>query len=429
MLRFCTDLRQPFNTVASTFLNCKKMEAINIYPELQKWKINKQGLCAITIRLDYHRNRVGNEKLNQSIKINDWDPELKRVKKSHPQFELINLIIENKLSKHKNYFMRRQAFNLPVTKDLIKQYLNNGSLENFTEYGEWVIENKKLKDGKGYSTDTKRRYRDEISRLLQFKDLVYFKDITPKFLESYKLWMQNEYKKKDKTRLDQNSIWKAMGTLRMIYNEAVRNEAILPDDNPFKKFEVGSFKTKTEKIKYLESSDLTKIEEALTNKTASMQDMTVRIGWRFLAMCVSGLRISDAMGLDEAYFNDGGDLQFTPFKTRRHGNIAQVPIISDRQKQYLQKTMSLPLPLTDPKSFRTTFNIHLKVLAAVAGVEVQLTSHVGRHTMGSFLVDAGVEKKAAMAMLGVKRESVIETYMHLKESKLRKEAEKMKNIF
>ncbi len=95
----------------------------------------------------------------------------------------------------------------------------------------------------------------------------------------------------------------------------------------------------------------------------------------------------------------------------------------------MQKTISLPLPATDAKSFRTTFNIHLKILAAAAGVHVLLTSHVGRHTMGSFLVDAGVEKKAAKAMLGVKGDKVIETYMHLKESKLKKEAEKLKNIF
>ncbi len=308
------------------------MEAVNIYPELQKWKPNKQGLCALTIRFDYERARVGNEKIGESVKPADWDPDTRRVKKSNPNYELINLIIENRLSKHDNYFLRRKAFNLPVNADLIRQYLENGSLEKFTEYAEWVIQNKRLKDGQPYSTDTKRRYRDEVTRLLQFKYTIHFKDITVKFLESYKLWMQNVYKKKDKGRLDENSIWKALSTLRMVYNEAIKNEIILPDDNPFKKFQVGSFETDTEKIKYLERADMDSIEKQLTLKSSGLQDMTIRVGWRFLAMCVSGLRISDAMGLEEAYFNDAGDLQFTPFKTRRHGNVAQVPILSEKQR-------------------------------------------------------------------------------------------------
>lgn len=170
-----------------------------------------------------------------------------------------------------------------------------------------------------------------------------------------------------------------------------------------------------------------KLENILSNNAVVLQDLTIRVGWRFLSMCVSGLRISDAMLLNDATFNDAGDLEFTPVKTQRYGNKAQVPIVSDRQKRYLAKTIEQPLPETHSNSFRTTFNIHLKILCAAAGIPA-ITSHSGRHTMGSLLVDAGVQDKSAMAMLGVKSERVIRTYMHLKESKLKTEAEKLKSI-
>ena len=49
--------------------------------------------------------------------------------------------------------------------------------------------------------------------------------------------------------------------------------------------------------------------------------------------------------------------------------------------------------------------------------------------MGSFLVDGGVEEKAAMSILGVKSNKVIKTYLHLKQSKLVSEANKLKNVF
>ena len=146
-------------------------------------------------------------------------------------------------------------------------------------------------------------------------------------------------------------------------------------------------------------------------------------------MCVIGRRIRDAMQLDEGYFDDAGNLRFTPYKTRRHNNVAQIPIVSDRQKRYLKKTMELPLPKKDHKSFRTVFNEHLKVLAAHAGISINLTSHVGRHTMGSFMVDADIQTEASMAMLGVKSEKTIKIYRHLKQTKLMMEANKMKNVF
>lgn len=406
------------------------MDSVNIYPELTKWRKGKQGQCPITIRFDFNRSRVGNQSIDHSIKPEDWDMTLKRVKKSNRDHELINLILETLLNRHKNYFLKRKAFGLSVTRELVKKYITNGgTLDCFYTYAESVIENKTLKDGKPYSTETKRCYRDEIRRLQQYSQELNFRNLNQRFLEGYKLWLQNDYRKAGTSvGLDQNSIWKALKFIRMVYNEAVKNDIIPGDENPFKKFQVGACVEKTDKIKYLEREDLEKLERAL-NSGSGLQDLTIRIGWRFLAMCVSGLRISDAMNLDDMFFNDKGDLEFTPHKTRRHGNKAQVPIISDRQKEYLQKTMALPLPKTDPKNFRTTFNIHLKILGAAAGVKTNLTSHVGRHTMGSFLVDAGVETKVAMAILGVRREKVIQTYMHLKESKLQAEAKKLKNVF
>lgn len=429
---FCTVSRQLLVNLSSTFFTEKWsiMETVKIYPEITTWKKNKSGLCPITIRFDINGCRIGNQPLNFSIDPIHWDRNKRNVKSSHHDHQLYNLTINNQVNKHNRFFLQRVAFGLPINVDLVKKYLKNRfSVECFYEFAEALLENKKLKDGKGYSPESKRSYRDEIKRLMSYKEQVSFRDLTPNFLSAYKLWLQNEYIKKDGNRLDQNSIWKAFKFIRMVYNEAVRVDLIIGDENPFKKFDVGSCVEDPDKIKYLERHELEKIESLLLSPSHSLQELTIRIGWRFLAMCVSGLRISDAMNLDEMFFNDRGDLEFIPHKTRRHGNKAQVPIISDRQRFYLEKSISLPLPKTDHKNFRTTFNIHLKYLGAAAGIKTNLTSHVGRHTMGSFLVDAGVETKAAMAMLGIKREKVIQTYMHLKESKLQQEALKLKNVF
>lgn len=397
---------------------------INIYPDLLA--PNKQGLSAIVIRFDFDRKHIGTDNLHQKVNPEFW--EKGKVKSRFPNHELINSIIENSLNRHKQFILRRQAFGLPLSKEVLKQYLkSNTAYENFYQYAQTVIEEKKLKDGKEYSPDTKRRYRDEIKRMMQFKPHLHFKDITVSFLTSYRLWMQNDYKKKDKSKLNKNSIWKALGFIRMVYNEAIAEQIILPEGNPFRQFKVGSYEVDESKIKFLELPQIEKIEEILL--TEDLPELTEKVGWRFLCMCVSGMRISDAMLLDQYMFNDAGDLEFKPHKTIRHDNTAHIPITTERQRRYFQRSLNDCFEISNAKNFRSTFNIQLKILAAKAGVKINLTSHVGRHTMGSFLVDGGVEEKAAMTILGVKSNKVIKTYLHLKQSKLKSEASKLTNVF
>lgn len=400
------------------------MEGVKIYPELISWRLNSQGMAAINIRFDIGKNRIGSDPVGHKVPPEFWDAANRRVKDRYPNASLINSIISNRINRHNNFILKREAFHLPLNKQVISQYLKSSSaFESFYEYAEQLLENKKLKDGQPYSDDTKRRYKDEIKRMMLFNSTVSFHHITVQFLEKYKLWLQNDYLKEDKTKLHANSIWKALGFIRMVYKQAVKDEIILPEGNPFANFTVGSYEQDMHKIRFLETKDLDRLEEVLTS--ADLEPLTRKVGWRFLCMCVSGMRISDAMLLDEYFFNDAGDLQFNPYKTRRHGNTATIPITWDRQERYFKISMQHKFSNNNAKTFRTTFNNELKVLAAHAGIKINLTSHVGRHTMGGFLVDAGVETKPAMEMMGLKSKRTIETYMHLKSDKLRTEADKL----
>lgn len=403
------------------------MENINVTAEVVRWKTDKKGLVPIAIRINVAGNRVATESLPLKIKPEDWDIGNRKVKATAVDHQYINQIVDTKLQRYRSWILKRQAFQLPITPDMLKQLLKGGGDKTVGQYAEAVLETKTLKDGKGYDEETKRRYRDEIKRLEQFAPGLLFSQTTAEKLNDYRTWMQLVYRKKDQTLMSKNGIWNAFKFLRMVFNEAVKDQILLPEQNPFTTFKFDGYETNLEKIKYLEKADLDRIEKTLY--LSHLNPLTVSIGWRFLAMCVCGMRISDAMLLDDAFFDDAGNLRFKPYKTRRHGNQAQVPIISERQRFYLQQTLQHPLQQKNAKNFRTTFNDHLKVIAGVAGISINLTSHVGRHTMGSFLVDAGIDTRAAMAMLGIKSSEVLETYMHLKQSKLHTEALKLKGVF
>ena len=405
------------------------MQKINVYPEVISWRKSKDGQVFVSVRIDFENNRAATEKISHKIKLQDWDSEKRCVRSTCKNSTLINQLVENKVNSYKNYFLKRELMQLPITKDLIKQFVKSGgAVDSFYSYAKNVIDTKKLKDGGELNQESKRRYLDELSRIMIFRSELSFHQLTLSFLQDYKHWLQNVYTKKDGTRLHKNSVWKAFAFMRMIYNEAIKEEMILPDNNPFKKFQVGTFEQDLGKIKYLGLAEIERIEDILKSKNQILEPLTVSVGWRFLAMCVSGIRISDAMNFDDLMFNDAGNLELIPHKTRRHGNKAYIPVISGRQRTYLNMALEHKLPKQDAKIFRKTFNDHLKIICAMAGIRA-VTSHAGRHTMGSFLVDAGVQEKAAMTMLGVKSEKVIRTYLHLKESKLQVEALKLKNVF
>lgn len=408
------------------FKHCN-MEQINLYAELDKASINRQGLAPIVIRFDIRSKHIGRNPLKIKIEPVHWDNEKKEIKQSHPQALFLNKIIYDRLNAHRDFIFKRQAFGLETNAETIKKHLKTeGGFESFYVQAKDIINTRKLDDGKELGSPTKRRYHLELKRMMQFQPELSFKQITPQWLTSYRNWMQTTYVKKNGKPMHKNGIQKAFAFIRMAYNEAIARKIIVGDASLFKDFKVGSYEQQTDKIKWLEKTDMEKLEETLLNK--SMPDLTRRVGWRFLAMCVTGMRISDAMQFKADFFNDRGDLQFKPYKTKRHQNEAHVPIVSESQHRYFQMTLANPLPQIESENFRNTFNDHLKILAALAGIDVHLTSHVGRHTMGGLLVDAGIETRPAMKMLGIKSKKTIETYMHLKEEKLRTEANKLKNF-
>jgi integrase len=412
----------------STFTSTKKakcMENINVFPGVHSHRPNRLGEVPVFVCVTFNNKVVARDPVHRKIPLKDWDP-VKRVARNN---DLLNALIAQRKSDIENDLTRRQLLGEKITTALIKRVVGGDtSAREFYPFADGIIQNKRLADGNGYSEDTKRRYRDEILHMKQYAPVLFFSDINIEWLTGYREWLLNDYKKKDGNPLHKNSVWKALGFARMIWNEAIEASIVKRDNYPFKKI-VGAYETNTSKIRYLELNQVEAIERVLTESVHLLEPITVAIGWRFLAMCVSAMRISDAMNFDASYINDAGQVDFTPYKTRRHGNTARVPIVSDRQRRYLDMAIKHTLPQRDAKSFRKAFNDRLKIITALAGIEMHITSHVGRHTMGSFLIDGGVEKPAAMKMFGVKSERTIQVYQHLKEGKLISEAEKLKGVF
>lgn len=404
------------------------MKDVIIIPTLR----TKKGSTAaiIVIRGYFKRTPVKAISTGYKIQSDQWDAQNRRVKDTAPNADLINVCLQQKLQSIQAEILKREIAQQEVNEVTLATLISGGINIDFLQYSLQVIEDKKLKDGKPYGSGTKKRYHQEVRRLKQYRDKIAFKDITVHWLTEYSNWLHTcSYLKVDEKRLHSNSIWKALSFIRMVWHEAVKQKIIADTQKPFNAFQVGNYKRVIKKIKYLNIEQVDAIEKMLIERNDSLLPRTLQVGWRFLFMCVSGLRISDAWQLPDIIIK-GFMMEFNPHKTKRSGNTAQIPVSNERQQRYLQKTLEVSFYKVKTLEYaRELFNEELRLIGRLAGIDMHITSHVGRHSMGSFLVDSSIDNKAAKLILGVKSDEVIRTYMHLKESKLISEAKKLDGVF
>lgn len=403
------------------------MASISIIPQLKKKANSKTG--TIIIRGFFNRVPVKALSTGYQVRQDHWDQQNRRVKDSAPNAALINICLQNKLQQIQGELLKKEMASQQIDGTTLAMLISGGSNIDFIDYCRQVINERKLKDGNGYDQSTKNRYLSEVKRLQQYLPKITFKEITAPWLTQYREWLQNSDSKNGTGKIHSNSIWKALSFVRMVWHEAVQQKIISSAGDPFKNFRVGKYKRVIEKIKYLKIDQIDAIEKMLIERESFLDLLTLQIGWRFLFMCVTGLRISDAWQLSDIIIKGSFLMEFSPHKTRRSGNRAQVPIANERQQRYLQKTLQFSFPKKSMSYTLFLFNRELRIIAQLAGINMHITSHVGRHSMGSFLVDGSIDSKAAQVILGVKSDEVMKTYLHLKETKLLSEASKLDAVF
>ncbi len=403
------------------------MNNISVIAQFRKKKTTDSA-GVIIIRAFYNRKPVKARSTGFRILQDHWDHHNRRVYDHAPNASLLNASLNKLLVEIQAELLKKQMASIPIDAAMLSDIVAGGSSFDFIKYADRYIDDKRFADGHGYDGATKYRYRMELERLKKFQPAITFNQITDQFLQKYKEWMQQTYRKKNGTMLEPNSIWKALSFIRTVWNDAERNSLVSDFYSPFKNFKVGRYKQAIEKIRFLELHELEAVEKMLIERAGQLDIETLQVGWRFLFMCVSGLRISDAKSLTDASLKNS-ILSITPHKTKRHGNTATVHLVTERQHRYYQKTMELSIPEKSKDRLYKVFNDQLQLIARLSGINKHITSHTGRHTMGSFIVDGNVDDKAAKEILGIKNSEVIRTYMHIKEQKLLSETAKLGNVF
>jgi site-specific recombinase XerD len=265
--------------------------------------------------------------------------------------------------------------------------------------------------------NTYKRYRMIVNRLesyLKFKD-IKFSEITPRFLEDYEAYLITEDFKA-------NSIHNHLKTIRAIYYSAIKEEIISQDKNPFFVYKLRLDKnTKKQKLNIKDIQAIIKL--SLDQHTLVWH---VRNFFLFSFYC-AGIRVSDLIQLKWENVTKSNRLEYSMEKTGSQKSIALVPKAREildfyrnhkKANEFIFPLINITLELKNPvilnsqiSSKTALINKYLKKIAALAEIEIPLTTHIARHSFADIARKQGTDLYDISKMLGHSSLKMTETYL------------------
>lgn len=222
--------------------------------------------------------------------------------------------------------------------------------------------------------------------------------ISKKWLEQYLTFLMGS--------MSYSGAWSHLKNIRTYVNEAKKKGiATHPSYDEFKLEKPDSDPV------WLERHEL----ESIINVYQSPLTSTVNKEYikAFLFACFTGLRVSDLKRFDLSWIV-GNEIVFEPVKqriTQRKPQVVKIPIISvARQFLLTLKDGDKLMERSDVK-----FNKHLKIIATLAGISKNLTTHVARHTFGTLLAIQNTPIAVIANLMGHKTLKSTMIYIHIAE--------------
>lgn len=378
------------------------MQKVSIIAQPKRKNIS-DTTAVIIIRGFFNRKPVASISTGHKINTSHWDPEKRCLIKSAPNAALINTCIKIKIQDMEAALMKQEICGHTISRQMIYRAVKglNDSMD-FFEFCRNTI--KQDYENKG----TRSSYLAEITKLQRYMQVVSFTDIDHHFLQGYK-----NYMKKDLLNID-NTVWKTFKFINTMINKALHTGGII-NENPFKHFNRGNYVQQTKQG--LSVAYCNAIEKMAAADGCS--PVLKMVAYRFLLMAYSGMRFSDAQKFDPGQHVKGNRIIMQYAKCNTHVNN-----IMHRRLQHIVDNIHMyPLNMTNQK-----FNQYLKLIALQCNIPFNLSSHVGRHTMGSLLAQMEIPKDQAALIMGHKDQRSTNIYYHQHQGNIDKALEKLNTL-
>ncbi len=343
------------------------------------------------------------QSLGISVKPEHWDFVKNKPKPNCPNKELILKIILEKEIEFQKQILELKSDEKDYTASSLLKSKAKIQIKTVLEFYNDLI-NQFITSG---NNGNSRIYNDSLRSLKNFthnKLDFSFNEIDVDWLKDYEYWMKSRNCKETTISLQ-------FRTLRSTYNKAVANNYVGKAENPFLRFKVSKFNTKTQK-RSITKDEIKKIMEI----DLTSQRYYIRFSrdiFIFSYLC-GGINFSDMAYLKVknviedrlCYMRKKTHKKISvPLNEKALSIIAEYSMAKNGE-DYLFPILDNDTHLTEQQQFNrihkiiSKVNDNLKKIANMIGIETNLTSYVSRHSFATILKRSGVNIAIISEALG-----------------------------
>ena len=352
-------------------------------------KQGKDGTFPLAIRITKDRKSTYIY-LGHSVTESQWDEDVQRVRKSHPNSQRLNNFILKKLSEANDKLLELETQKEHISPIAVKQSLRPKIGSTFFPQAEHYLGNLRLRGKYGVLSAEQPRV-NRFREFLQGRDIA-FSDITVHLLENFRAWLAGTRQPKERTIINH------LMTIRSVFSQAIKETPALEKYYPFGKKGIS--------LKFPQS-----LKVGLTvDEVKRMEELDLPLGspinharnvW-LTSFYFAGMRTSDVLLLRWSALQDGR-LHYTMGKNHKAGTVKvseKAVRILEHYKPLADKSGLVFPDLRVIKDFNNQFEVerrtafvdrwlngYLKKIALLAGIEKNLSMHIARHTFGNIAGD------------------------------------------
>jgi len=368
------------------------------------------GKYAVYLRILKDRRR---KKISLGLFCNEEHFVNEAFAKNHPSYQTENEILLNLKARAlkiiREFKLNQIDFTLEDFEDAFRGTKKQQEINVFNFFNEIIDE--MTRSGR---ISNAKAYLSTRNSIIKFRGKnIKFKDITSTFLEKYEVFLRENG--------NQNGgIAFKMRELKALFNKARKRKLIPQDPYPFEDYKLSILKSNTPK-RALTIAEFKKIRGIDLSKCPHLVEAH---NYFMFSVYTRGMNFKDMMQLKWSDIKNNR-IHYTRSKTKGKFNLEIIDnaqkIIDYYKKQKRPTNYVFPILLNEnltPKQIHhrkqkvlSTYNLRLKEIAKLAGVETRLTSYVARHSFATILKMSGTPIEKISEMMGHADVSITMSYL------------------
>jgi integrase len=388
----------------------------NVFPTTNNQYKNIMAIIKIILRTERvngkneHplRLRITKDRKSKSFNLGihllaeQWDEEKQRAKKNHPNATKINAYLAQKVAEAEGVTVELETQSKYIGTSRIKETIMGNSAIEFFPYAERFA-NSFYASGKIGSYKRAKSVIQKLNKYVRGKKIC-FDIFTVSFLKEYEYYLTSELKNRT------NTVHANFRLIRTIINNAIREDVVPAELNPFNKMKLKLEQTTRE---FLTEDELHKIESLSLQKNYMInhhRNMYV------FSSYAGGLRISDVLQLRWKNF-DGEKIFIKIRKTQTPLSISlpskAIEVINSYKKEkgsdsdFIFPILKISPDEKDATIIHTAIsrataytNKDIKKLASLCDIDKHLSFHTSRHTWATRALTKGMRIEHVSKLMG-----------------------------